>query len=113
MPRTPEPPERIEPTRWEHYGLWRGVRSALYACPDRFSTPTNIEGLLATDIFTLNAALAATIEDSMVKTLNDLRSVWDPSDQYETYALEQTQSVAQVFTQSAVNTALRWPVPAC
>lgn len=41
---------------------------------------------MATDIFTLNTALGATIEDSMVKTLNDLRAVWDSSDEYETYA---------------------------
>ncbi len=104
MPRTPEPPERIEPTGWKHYELWRDVRSALYACPDRFSTPTNIEGLLATDIFTLNAALAATMEDSIVKTLNDLRSVWDPGDQYETYAfVRQPQTFPDVVLRQIDN----------
>ena len=104
MPRKPRPPGRIEPTRWEHYGLWRGVRSALYACPDRFSSPTSIEGLMATDIFTLNTALAATIEDSMVKTLNDLRSVWDPNDDYETYAfVRQPQTFPDVVLRQIDN----------
>lgn len=36
---------------------------------------------MATDIFTLNTTLAATIEESVVKTLNNLRSVWDPKNQ--------------------------------
>ena len=104
MPRKPRPPKRVEPTGWKHFGLWQGVRSALYACPDRFSTPTNIEGLMATDIFTLNTALAATIEDSMVKTLNDLRSVWDPRDEYETYAfVRQPQTFPDVVLRRVDN----------
>ena len=61
---------------WEHYDLWRRVKRALFAVPNHFATPTAIEGLLATDIFTLNAPLAATIEESVVQTLNNLRPVW-------------------------------------
>ena len=82
----PLPPEPAEPTDWEHYTLWRGVRDALYACPAHFSTPTFIDGLLATDVFTLNTPLAATIEESVVKTLNNLRTVWDPDGKYETFS---------------------------
>ena len=78
-------PEPTDPTGWEHYNLWTRVRDALYACPDHFATPTTIEGLLATDVFTLNTPLAATIEESVVRTLNALRSVWDPDRQYLTY----------------------------
>lgn len=104
MSRKPRPPDRLEPIRWEHYELWRGVRSALYACPDRFSTSTNIEGLMATDIFTLNTPLAATIEDSMVKTLNDLRSVWDPRGEYKTYAfVRQPQTFPDVVLRQIDN----------
>ena len=84
----PRPPDRVEPTDWQHYDLWRRVRNAIFACPDRFSTLTQIEGLMATDIFTLNTTLAATIEESVVKTLNDLRSVWDPEGDYEAYSFE-------------------------
>ncbi len=59
---------------------------------------------MATDIFTLNTALAATIEDSMVKTLNDLRSVWDPKDEYETYAfVRQPQTFPDVVLRRVDN----------
>ena len=40
----------------EHYEpSGRASADARYATPDRFTTPTSIEGLLASDIFTLNA----------------------------------------------------------
>ena len=59
---------------------------------------------MATDIFTLNTALAATIEDSMVKTLNDLRTVWDPKDEYETYAfVRQPQTFPDVVLRRVDN----------
>ncbi len=59
---------------------------------------------MATDIFTLNTALAATIEDSMVKTLNNLRSVWDPKDEYETYAfVRQPQTFPDVVLRQVDN----------
>lgn len=59
---------------------------------------------MATDIFTLNTALAATIEDSMVKTLNELRSVWDPRDEYETYAfVRQPQTFPDVVLRQIDN----------
>ena len=61
---------------------------------------------MATDIFTLNTALAATIEDSMVKTLNDLRSVWDPRDEYQTYAfVRQPQTFPDVVLRQVDNGA--------
>ena len=59
---------------------------------------------MATDIFTLNTALAATIEDAMVKTLNDLRNVWDPQDEYETYAfVRQPQTFPDVVLRRVDN----------
>ena len=92
------------PDRWQHYELWLGVQRALYACPDRFSTPTSIEGLMATDIFTLNTTLAATIEEAVVKTLNDLRPVWDPKDDYPTYAfVRQPQTFPDVVLRQRDN----------
>ncbi|MDE2889042.1 MAG: hypothetical protein OXR72_12600 [Gemmatimonadota bacterium] len=86
MNPTPSAPESVEPTTWEHYDLWIRVREAIRAVPDRFSTPTVIEGLLVTDIFTLNTPLAATIEEQVVKTLNMLRPVWDVNRTYQTYS---------------------------
>ena len=104
MSRKPRPPRRIKPARWEHYELWQNIRRALFSCPDRFTSPTNIEGLLATDIFTLNTALASTIEEAMVNTLNDLRSVWDPKNEYETYAfVRQPQRFPDVIFRQVAN----------
>jgi hypothetical protein len=86
MPKKPLPPSKTDPTDWKHHGLWQRVCDAVRAIPDYFKTATNIEGMLATDIFTLNAALGATIEEQVVSTLNDLRPVWDPGKQYQTYS---------------------------
>lgn len=94
----PSPPTLEEPTGWEHYRLWKRVRKALYAVPNYFTSPTIIEGLLASDIFTLNAPLGATIEESVVNTLNDLRPVWDPESRYQTYSfVRQSQTFPDVI----------------
>lgn len=80
-------PEPAEPaSTWEHVGLWRRVKDALNALPIHFRSDTFIEGINATDIFTLNSALGATIENQVVETLNQLRSVWDPDNAYQTRA---------------------------
>ena len=102
--RKPEPPRVVEPAEWEHHDLWRRVRRALFAVPNHFTTPTNIEGLLATDIFTLNAPLAATIEESIVRTLNDLRPVRDPDSRYQTFSfVRQPQTFPDVTLRSIDN----------
>src|SRR5262245_43086459 len=82
----PAAPTRAEPTAWEHYELWKRVCDAIRSLPDHFKTTTNIEGMLATDIFTLNSALGATIEEQVVHSLNSLRPVWDPNKEYQTFA---------------------------
>ncbi|MCY3596313.1 MAG: hypothetical protein OXG71_02590, partial [Rhodospirillales bacterium] len=98
------PPEPRDPVEWEHYALWQRVRNALFAVPDHFSTPINIEGLSATDIFTLNAPLAATIEDSFVRTLNALRPVWDPNSEYQTHSfVRQAQTFPDVVLRTIDN----------
>lgn len=98
------PPEPRDPVEWEHYALWQRVRNALFAVPDHFATPINIEGLSATDIFTLNAPLAATIEDSFVRTLNALRPVWDPNSEYQTHSfVRQAQTFPDVVLRTIDN----------
>ncbi len=100
----PVAPNPADPVEWEHYDLWKGVRRALFSIPSRFEMPTRIEGLLATDIFTLNAPLAAAIEVSVVKTLNDLRPVWDPESRYQTYSfVRHPQTFPDVRLQSTDN----------
>jgi hypothetical protein len=97
MPQ-PATPTRVEPVSWEHYDLWVRVREAILALPFHFRSETVIEGMLATDIFTLNAALSATIEEQVVSTLNALRPVWDPDKKYQTYGfVRQTQTFPDVL----------------
>lgn len=80
----PAAPKRSEPTGWPHYKLWTRVREAILALPLHFKSSTVMEGMLANDIFTLNSALGATIEEQVVATLNTLRAAWDPDKQYQT-----------------------------
>jgi hypothetical protein len=80
----PQPPCPREPPRDdERYTVWLRVKQALLALPLHFSAPQiNISGLRATDLYTLAAALGATIENQVVVTLNRMRQVWDPEDRY-------------------------------
>ncbi len=79
-------PTPIEPVKnWEHFGLYQAVYKALFALPDYFETDLFISGVRATDLFTFNTSLGATIEDQVVASLNQMRSVWDPDQQYALY----------------------------
>lgn len=106
-------PARTEPSdSWPHKKLWRGVIDALKALPAHFHSDTFIEGVNATDVFTLNSALGATIENQVVETLNTIRSVWDPDNRYGTYLfVRQPQSfpdvVLKIFHQDATDAQIR------
>ena len=79
----PVEPKRNPPQSNEAvYKVYERVREALFALPTYFRSDTSIEGILATDIFTLNAAFSATIEDQVVSTLNRMREVWDPDEKF-------------------------------
>lgn len=73
----PEGDERTE--------LREGVVRALRAVPMHFSSTINIEGLSATDLFSMNTLLGGAIEDQTVATLNVTRSIWDPSGRWGDY----------------------------
>jgi len=74
------------------------VREALRALPGYFSSATNIEGLAATDLFAVNTVLGATIEVQVVETLNRIRDVWDPDDEWPLYSFErQAQNFPDVL----------------
>lgn len=82
------------PADWAHRSLYDNVRKTLFALPEEFSSSLNIRDFRATDIFTLNSALGASIEDSVVVGLNRLREVWDPEGRYALYRFERQ---AQAF----------------
>jgi len=92
-------PKRILPSpNWEHFDLYQKVREVVFSLPSHFETATSIEGISATDIFTLNSALGATIENQVVETLNRVRSVWDPSGKYRLYTfVRQAQTFPDVL----------------
>ncbi len=93
-----EPVRVIPDSAWRHYDLYQRVTEALYALPFYFKSETMIAGIMATDIFTLNAAFGATIEDQVVNTLNAMRSIWDPQGQYKLYGfIRQPQTFPDVL----------------
>lgn len=100
----PEPEPVLPEESWKHFALWKGVQEAIRALPAYFETKTHIEGILATDIFTLNAALGATIEEQVVSTLNAMRLVWDPQKEYQSYFFtRQSQTFPDVLLQRSDN----------
>ena len=96
---TPAPPSRELPsTNWEHYELYKNVREAITCLPIYFRTETHIAGVMATDLHTLNTVLGATIEEQVVRTLNLLRSTWDPQEKYPLYSfVRQAQTFPDVL----------------
>lgn len=76
-------PAEIEPSEdWEHRELYRRVKEAISALPSYFDPDIFIEGLEVEDLFALNSVIATAIEDNVVETLNNSRSIWDPNDEY-------------------------------
>lgn len=94
--RTPLAPSKTggPESSWEHRRLYDNVIKTLYALPEEFRTSLRISDFRATDIFTLNSALGASIEDAVVTGLNSLREVWDTEGKYALYRFERQ---AQAF----------------
>ncbi len=93
-----EPKRKLPQSNQTVYKVYERVREALFALPTYFRSDTSIEGILATDIFTLNAAFGATIEDQVVSTLNQMREVWDPDEQFMYYRfIRQPQTFPDVL----------------
>lgn len=66
------------------------VSDAIRALPKYWASATNIEGLGAFDLFSLNSVLGGTIEVQTVATLNRIREVWDPDDEWGAYGFERS-----------------------
>lgn len=86
-------PSAGPPPEWQG-GLYQRVVDAIHSLPGLFKTSLNISGVRATDLFTLNSALGASIEQSVVDNLNALRKIWDTDDRFQHYAFVRQ---AQVF----------------
>lgn len=70
--------------------LVENVINALQTLPSYFQTSTVIEGIEAGDLFSLNSLLGGTIEVQTVATLNQIRSVWDPDNEWDDYGFERS-----------------------
>lgn len=98
---TPAPPERPDDPAPDT--LAGRVFAALYALPPQFESDLTISGVQATDLFTFNASLGATIEEQVVDALNALRSAtWDQDEQYAQYRfVRQPQTFPDVVLKAA------------
>lgn len=99
----PPPPQKSggPDQGWVHRPLYDRVIAALHALPARFQSPLVIEGVPATDLFTMNGPLGAAIEASVVESLNGLRQLWDPDSAYASYTfVRQTQTFPDVLLRS-------------
>lgn len=91
------PPPPVEPElapRDPRTNLVTRVRAALAVLSGFFEFGTTIEGIDATDLFSLNAVLGTSIEVQVVRTLNRMRDIWDPEDEFVGYRFERQ---AQTF----------------
>ncbi|HLI77831.1 MAG TPA: hypothetical protein VKV02_12865, partial [Acidobacteriaceae bacterium] len=61
--------------------------------PGFFEFGTRIEGIDATDLFSLNSVLGTSIEVQVVSTLNKMRGIWDPDEHWVGYRFERQSQV--------------------
>ncbi|HEX5444418.1 MAG TPA: hypothetical protein VFW87_11335 [Pirellulales bacterium] len=96
------PTRHLPDESYEHFALYRSIREAIAALPIYFRTETHIAGVMATDLHTLNNVLGATIEEQVVRTLNLVRTSWDPQGRYALYSfVRQPQTFPDVRLKKA------------
>jgi hypothetical protein len=66
----------------------------MHSLPSYFEFNYQVNGINATDLFSLNALLGTSIESQVVKVLNQQRRLWDPDEDWLGYAFERQ---AQAF----------------
>jgi hypothetical protein len=94
------PPKLIEPPdNWEHIELWRRVKTILENLPSYFKSTLNITTAVnVMEIYAFGQVLSYTIEEEVVRTLNDTKDIWDPSGKYCEYRfVRQPQSFPDVL----------------
>lgn len=71
---------------WEHYRVWRGVRSAMGSVRKEFKSVVSVSGIPASDLHTWGAVLSSAVEAEVVRCLNRIRGVWDAGGDYGCYS---------------------------
>lgn len=92
LDEVPPPPSRIPIEDAKLAKLSGNVAKAMQALPFYWSqmAQTQIEGLAASDLFSLNSVLGGTIETQTVATLNRIREVWDPDKEWSAFGFERS-----------------------
>lgn len=85
----PQPPSpEIPDASWEHREVWDRIQIVLKNLPQYFQSAVTITGgIPATEIFVFGATMSSVIESEIVRTLNSVRTVWDPDGHYRDYIL--------------------------
>ena len=100
-----ELPQLVLPEGNPKTALVERVKAAIQAIPFYFDSTTTIEGIEAGDLFSLNTVLGSTIEVQTVASLNKLRNIWDPENEYSNYAFHRSsQSFPDVRLINALST---------
>lgn len=87
------------------------VNDALYSAPAEFESGIEIDGLSVADLFSLNGAIGSSIEQNVVDTLNDMRSVWDPNNEFTNCSfVRQSQTFPDVLLVNHRNKGEREPI---
>ena len=71
---------------WDHYQVWRGVRSAMGSVRREFKSVVSVGGIPASDLHTWGAVLSSAVEVEVVRCLNRIRNVWDAGGDYDAYS---------------------------
>lgn len=103
-PKAPVAPAATEAVAasWPHRDLYLAVREAVRSLPAFFESDLRVSGVLATDLYTFNTSLGATIESQVVEELNKLRRIWDPYRRYAGYRfVRQPQTFPDVTLRAA------------
>lgn len=94
----PQPPQDValDPAS-DLTRLQQRLRTVLRGMPAFFRFDNHVSGVNATDLFSLNTLLGASIEGQVVKALNQQRKLWDPEDEWLDYTFErQSQAFPDV-----------------
>lgn len=84
----PAPVRNLLPKGDPRTKLRSNVVDALASLPFYFTSTINMEGLDAGDLFSMNTLLGGAIEIQTVETLNRIRDVWDPDDEWQEYGFQ-------------------------
>lgn len=87
MISSPESPvAKLPDENWEHYSVWAATRTFLEKLSRHFKSTISVTGISATEVYSFGSVLGLTIEEEVVRTLNNLKHEWDTNNTYTNYS---------------------------